>query len=105
MQGLRKQESEKFNNFFELVQHEAAKKGNVFFCDCGQGNVFENNTFECEDLCGWLIPQEKANDFEKLFLKDSDDQHIFDDLYCYVDFSVESNGGVLIRIDDTPSLC
>lgn len=104
MQGLRKQENQKFNNFFGLVQQEATKKGRIFFCDCGQGKVFENNNFECEDLCGWLIPQEKADEFEKLFLNDSDDQHDFDDLYCYVDFSVRPNGEILISIDDTPSV-
>ena len=104
MQGLRKQENQKFNKFFELVQREACKKGKVFFCDCGQGDVFENDTIECEDLCGWLIPQEKVNEFEKLFLKDSDDQHKFDDFYCSVDFSIEANGEILIVIDDTPSV-
>lgn len=103
MKGLRGQENQKFNNFFALVQEEAAKKGKVFFCDCGQGKLFENDTFECEDLCGWLIPQEKADEFEKLFLKDSDTQHEFDDLYCYIDFSVKANGEISIIIDDTPS--
>lgn len=103
MKGLRKQENQKFNNFFDLVQQEAAKKDKVFFCDCGQGNVVENDFIECEDMCGWLIPQEKADEFEKLFLEDSDDQHNFDNLYCYVDFSIEPNGNVIITFDDTPS--
>ena len=103
MKGLRKQENQKFNNFIELIQQEAEKKGKVFFCDCGQGNVFENEIIECEDLCGWLIPQENVDEFEKLFLEDSEDQHKFDDFYCYIDFSVKANGEISIIIDDTPS--
>lgn len=103
MKGLRLQENQRFNNFFALVQDEAAKKGKVFFCDCGLGRLFENDNIECEDLCGWLIPKEKADNFEKLFLENSDEQHKFDDFYCYIDFSVIENGKISVIIDDTPS--
>ena len=37
MKGLRSQESEKFNRFWDLVQDEAATQGCVFFGDCGEG--------------------------------------------------------------------
>ena len=43
MQGLRTQENQKFKKFFEQVQNEAAKRNSIFFLDCGQGNIFEND--------------------------------------------------------------
>lgn len=103
MQGLRTQESEKFEKFFELVQNAAKQNGFVFFMDCGQGKIFENNEFECEDLCGWLIPKDDASKFEKIFIEESEQQHDFDDFYCYVDFSIDDKSGkIQIDIDDTP---
>lgn len=91
MRGLRTQENDKFKRFFSLVQKEAEKKNAVFFSDCGQGDVFENNQFECEDLCGWLIPTEQVKDFEPLFRKDDKRQHDFDDFYVSVDFKVKDD--------------
>ena len=44
MQGLRKQESAKFNNFFAVIQAEAKKQGSVFFADAGDGNDFQTPT-------------------------------------------------------------
>ena len=98
MRGLRTQESDKFKQFFSLIQKEADKKDSVFFSDCGQGDVFENDQFECEDLCGWLIPKEQVEDFEPLFKKDDKRQHNFDDFYVSVDFKVD-DGNVQIIIE------
>lgn len=64
MLGLRTQESEKFNKFWLLVQEKAAKKGMVFFADCGEGSDFETEEMEGEDFCGWLIPLDKVKEFE-----------------------------------------
>ena len=88
MKGLRTHENAKFNKFFELVQKEAEKRKAVFFLDCGGGNLFENATFECEDLFGWLIPNEQVAEFEKLFIDQSSEQHGCDDFYCSIDFEV-----------------
>ena len=97
MKGLRTLENDKFNKFFELVQKEAKKQDSVFFLDCGGGNLFENASFECEDLFGWLIPQEKVNEFENLFLNQSSKQHEFDDFYCSVDFEIiDDNVSIII---------
>lgn len=75
MQGLRGQENDKFNRFFEIVQNAAKEKGCVFFADAGDGNDFETATLEGEDLTGWLVPHDKVSDFEPLWEKDdvSDD--------------------------------
>ena len=96
MQGLRTQEGKKFDEFFSLVQEEAKKRNSVFFCDCGQGDVFENDSIECEDLCGWLIPNNKVDEFEPHFIKNSEKQHDFDDFYCFVDFKVEGDSVKII---------
>lgn len=67
MKGLRTQESEKFNKFWQIVQDEADSQGCVFFGDCGEGKCFETEYIEGEDFIGWLIPKEKEKIFERLW--------------------------------------
>lgn len=67
MKGLRKDEGERFHRFFSLIQEEAEKKNSVFFADAGDGNDFETPTMEGENMMGWLIPFEKAEEFEPLW--------------------------------------
>lgn len=98
MKGLRTQENKKFVKFFEMVQEEAKKKNAVFFADCGEGKTFENDTIECEDLCGWLIPKTEEKDFEPLFMSNSIKQHDFDKYSCFVDYIV-SGENIKITID------
>lgn len=69
MLGLKTQENEKFRNFWKKVQLEASKQQSIFFLNCGEGKNFETDTMEGEDLSGWLIPKDKANLFEKEWLK------------------------------------
>ena len=99
MIGIRTKENIKFLKFFEMVQKEAKKFDSVFFLDCGQGKIFENNQIECEDLCGWLIPKEKVIDFEPHFLNNSEQQHEFDDFYINIDFNIV-NDKIFIIIDN-----
>lgn len=104
MLGLRKFEGKKFEKFFSLIQKEAREKGCVFFGDAGMGKVYENEHIECEDMCGWLIPQRYVSTFDELFKEDSNDVHKYDDFYCFVDFNVnEETGEISIDIDDTPN--
>ena len=103
MKGLRRQENEKFIKFFKMVQEEASKKQCVFFLDCGLGTLYETETIECEDLCGWLIPNEHVASFESIYNEDSDEQHNYDAFYCSIDYVVdEASGKISIDIDDTP---
>lgn len=69
MRGLRTQESEKFNQFWQLVQDTAAEKGCIFFGENGEGNDFETETMEGENFCGWLIPEQDAAAFELVWEK------------------------------------
>ncbi len=82
MIGLRTCEGKKFEKFFELVQQEAKKKGGVFFADCGEGNEFSNDHMEGENLSGWLIPIEIAEEFEKEFLEKTDPEG-WDKFLCW----------------------
>lgn len=64
MRGLRMQESDNFNRYWELIQESAAKCGCIFFGFAGEGRDFEQDNMEGEDFSGWLVPTECANDFE-----------------------------------------
>lgn len=72
MVGIRSQESEKFERFFEAIQESAKKMNCVFFLDCGEGHELSTETLEGEDLTGWLIPNSKADEFGKLFVNGDD---------------------------------
>lgn len=65
MQGLRKQETNKFEKFFAIVQDAAKENGCIFFLDAGDGREFETDSLEGENLMGWLIPNDKLPEFEK----------------------------------------
>jgi hypothetical protein len=65
MRGLKTQEGNSFIAFFQLVQAEAQKQNSVFFLECGEGNDFVGDNIEGEDLRGWLVPAEQADEFER----------------------------------------
>lgn len=65
MRGLRTHESKAFERFFELVRQKAEEVECVFFVESGDGNDFSTSDMEGEELCGWLIPFEQANEFEE----------------------------------------
>lgn len=90
MLGLRTQESEKFNTFFSAVQDAAKKEKKIFFLDAGDGNEFSTDEMEGEDLLGWLIPEDQAEDFASEFenFKEAEE---WDDFYVTVDCSMEDS--------------
>lgn len=71
MLGLRTRENAEFLKFFEHVQKEAESLGKVFFLDFGQcdGTMFRG--IEIDRLFGWLVPKDKADVFNRLFLNDN----------------------------------
>lgn len=85
MRGLRTQETKKFNAFFELVQKRAHERGAVFFLDSGDGDDFETETMEGENLQGWLVPQNKADEFESVWkIWNEDDEWV--DFFCWAEW-------------------
>lgn len=95
MLGLRMQENDKFNRFWELVQAEAARQNKVFFADCGEGHILETATMECEDMRGWLIPKEKAKEFETEWQQDKVSDKWIDCIF-WAEWS-EKDGGLDIK--------
>lgn len=81
MQGLRTQEDEKFNKFWNIVQRTAKRQGKIFFCDCGEGREFFLEDMEGEDLCGWLIPEGQEKEFEPEWLMDDVSDKWADDIF------------------------
>ncbi len=95
MQGLRKQETDKFERFFSEIQTEAKKKNAVFFADAGDGNDFETDVMEGEDMMGWLIPSDKVEEFEPLWKKSSVDDTWTD----FFRWALWSNDGDSVKIE------
>ncbi len=91
VRGLRKPEGDKYERFFALVQKEALKKGCVFFADCAEGNNFENEFMEGENTSGWLIPLEKADEFEREFKNNWDGPEGWDEFFCWAEWEDEEN--------------
>lgn len=90
MQGLRTQESDKFEKYFELVQKKAREKGCVFFLESGDGNDFVTGDMEGEDLQGWLIPKSKAASFEILWAQNKENDE-WADFFCWAKWEKREN--------------
>lgn len=88
MTGLRTQESDKFLNFFGIVQKKAETQNSVFFLDTAEGHERFTKDMECTDLSGWLIPVALASEFEKGY-KDFDESDSWDDKWLeYYQFAI-----------------
>ena len=98
MQGLRKQESTKFNAFFELIQTAAKRNDAVFFADAADGNEFETPTMEGENMMGWLIPTDKVPEFEPLW-KASEVDDTWTDFFKWAVWS-RSGNEITIEFED-----
>ena len=98
MQGVRKQESDKFQRFFAIIQEEARKNHAVFYADAGDGNDYVTDDLECEDMMGWLIPQEKVQEFEAIWRAGQVDD-AWSDYYMWAEWFLV-DGRVCICFED-----
>ncbi len=98
MKGLRTQESEKFNRFWELVQNEAATQNCVFFGDCGEGNDLVTETLEGENFSGWLVPKTQEGEFERFWEKGAVTDDWLDHM-VWMEWEQTSGGVVKIRFE------
>ena len=95
MQRLRTQETKKFEAFYELIQKKAEEIDCAFFLDSGDGNEFETETMEGENLTGWLVPLSKSDEFEKVWNEfEEDDEWV--DFFCWVEW-YDSKGKIDIK--------
>ena len=87
MQGLKTQETDKFLKFWAIVQGSAHRENSVFFLDCGEGREFETPDMEGEDLSGWLVPSNLADEFERTWKQNE----IPDKWNSYITFAIWDN--------------
>ena len=99
MQGLRKYEGEKFENFFRIVQAEAKKMGYIFYLDNAEAKLVETEEFECCDMHGWLILPQYAEIFEREIFYNKPVDSDFDNYYTYVDFDLV-DGKIKVIFED-----
>lgn len=78
MVGIKEHEQQGTINYFKIVQKAANDQNKVFFLEAGDGNTEFTEDLYIEDMWGWLIPKEKANQFNQLYLS-SDKSILADD--------------------------
>jgi len=100
MKGLRTQESKEFNAFFKIIQDYAQTLGYVFFAYAGDGREVFAEGIEGEDMMGWLVPDEKADEFEKFWNlhPDDSDYEEWGDCFVWAEWSMD-NGKIEISFN------
>ena len=94
MLGLRTQETRKSENFIKHIQNFAEKKQSVFFVFCSEGNEFETEKFDGGNLSGWLIPMDKAEEFNALY-REWDNLDDWADYFRFAIWSGDKNNPVI----------
>ena len=82
-----KKQEEKFERFWSLVQERAGKEESRFFMDCGEGREFETDEMSGEDISGWLIPRDQADDFDKEWRKKDPNLDAWTDYICIAEWT------------------
>lgn len=87
-------ESAGFIKYMHAVQDAAAEQGMAFFVEAGDGNEFELDDIEGEDLSGWLVPLEKAEEFQELcWAGDFKACNAFEGaVSCFAEWEIEESG-------------
>lgn len=89
IRGLRTQEPSDFVKFFERVQERAIQDGNVFFLDTAQGNDLSWEDMDVTDLSGWLLPSDRASEFEIDFVKHNEwKDGKWNDFYTWLEWDI-----------------
>ena len=97
MVGLRSPEEKRFEVFFELVQNVAKSKNSVFFLNCGEGHDLWKDDIICTDCSGWLIPNDKVEDFKAEF-ENFNSLDKWDDFTAWVTWK-KNNGKIDVNIE------
>ena len=71
----------------EQIVAEAEKMNAIFFADAGDGNDFETPAMEGENMMGWLVPVERAKEFEPLWAMSAIDDS-WTDFYGWAVWSI-----------------
>lgn len=73
-------------------------KNSVFFLAAGDGRDLVKDDLEGKDLQGWLIPEGKAEEFEKLFNAGLEEDEIWDDFFYFADWT-DNTGKIEIKFN------
>ena len=99
MKGLRSRESKNFLKWFTEIQVLAKQMGAVYFLDSGEGHDLITEAIDIGDLSGWLIPEELAPEFERLWVERKDvDNDLYGkpwgDYYTFVEWTQDEDGTI-----------
>lgn len=97
MIGLRTQEDYRFVTFFKMIQKEAEKTNCIFFLDTGNGHSEFSDSIICSDCSGWLVPNDKSEEFRKEYENFKDNEG-WEDFAAWVTWE-RKNDDVFIKIE------
>ena len=97
MLGLRTQEDYRFERFFEIIQKSAKEQNAVFFLDCGEGRGAFEDEIIYTDCSGWLIPNDKVEEF-RVEYEDFKDLSKWEDYVAWVTWE-KNNGNISVKIE------
>ncbi len=101
MLGLRTKEDPKFEKYMELVQKAAKKQGCAFYLECEDGNDASFDDMDVSELTGWLVPEDKALEFEAVWLLWKEDD-TWIDYYRSVVWSQDKKGRIHVKFEKMP---
>lgn len=90
MRGIRTKEDAPFEKYFSMFQEEVAKRGFVYFIDHAEVKEVSFQDMVCTDMHGWLLPEGLADEFEPIFMKDTEEQWKYGP-FVYVDFEIKDD--------------
>lgn len=105
VRGIIEAEQE-FLDFFAMVQEEASKLGRVFFIQDQEGHDHVLPGLYLAEMDGWLVPEDRADEFEAIWLEESGHPRSeeWDEFYVCEDFTVADDGKIRIFFDDLDEL-
>ena len=74
--------NEKFAKYFAIVDQKARDRNYIFFISEADGREFYGDDIEGDDLWGWLIPNDRADEFEKLWAADKENDDWIEFFVC-----------------------
>lgn len=89
MLGLRTQgdiNDKEFCRFFDIVQQAASDSGCVFFLDTAEGRMGAVGDVDCEELSGWLVPNEAVGRFVPVWESWGDVDGEFHDFFRFAEW-------------------
>ena len=89
-------------SYFRAVQDFVAKEEDgVFFIDCEEGKSVIEPDFYASDLSGWIIPADRADEFEAHWPPDDYYDALWRDSYVFIRWGIEDDGRLDFLVEPT----